>query len=80
MEIFTGWFFLYRGNGYGPYDTWDDALGMFRCKHGCSPNRAVHPVYGTAQIKDKELIEFKRDYSAEKKKTIKKLNFLLYFN
>lgn len=54
----TGWFFSYRGNYYGPYNCWDDALKKFREKHNCSPNSVVHPVYGTAEIKDQKLIKF----------------------
>lgn len=43
MKIYTGWFFLYRGNGYGPYDSWDEALEFFRDKHGHDPDRIVYP-------------------------------------
>jgi hypothetical protein len=69
MSILTGWFFLYRGNGYGPYSDWDTALERFREKHKCEPNSVIHPVYGTAHIENRELIKFERKKKSSARKT-----------
>lgn len=60
MLIITGWFFLYRGNGYGAYQSLNEAIEMFRIKHHRSPDNMVHPVYGTVHIENKKLINFER--------------------
>lgn len=60
MSILTGWFFLYRGNGYGPYPDWFSALKKFREKHHCEPDRIVQPFYGTAHVENQKLIKFVR--------------------
>jgi len=65
MIVSTGWFFLYRGNGYGPYLSKEQAVEMFREKHGCSPCSVVHPVYGTAHVENRRLIKFDPTISGE---------------
>lgn len=70
MAILTGWFFLYKGNGYGPYMDWNTALEKFREKYHCEPDTIIHPVYGTAHVENKELIKFER-----KKKNARKIRF-----
>ena len=67
MTALTGWFFLYRGNGYGPYQSWDVASEMFRMKHKCLPWSVVCPVYGTAYVENKRLMRFDRKISEETK-------------
>ena len=59
------WYFMYRGNGYGPFKTLDEAFASYTSKS--TPN---YPTlnrydfyrfvaqYGRAEVRNKELIRF----------------------
>ena len=45
-----GFFVIYRGNGYGSYDTIDEARDC--CKNRIEPPHMAFIYYGTAEVRD----------------------------
>ena len=56
----TGWFIIYRGNGYGPFKDYKTALIEFEIRQRKEPTKIVRPVYGTARVENRKLINFMR--------------------
>lgn len=69
MKSETGYFYIYRGNGYGPFETEDEALQNFFKRHeddtweykSTIKTNNIKILYGTATTNEqKELISFNR--------------------